>query len=126
MSNPSKAKGTAAETAVVNYYRRRGWHAAERRALTGRHDQGDVTGIPLVVTEVKACKSLDLAGWLAELKAEIVNARATVGAVWHKKRGTTDPAEWYVTTTGAIWCDLLAAAGYRDQRHSDPTEGDAA
>ena len=128
MSNPSKAKGTAAETAWVNYLRRRGWLAAERRALSGTQDKGDVAGLPLVVHEVKACKALDLAGWVGELKAEMANAGATTGAVVHKRRGTTDPAEWYVTLTGRLYLDLLAAAGYRGNAwQGDPsTEGDAA
>jgi len=41
MSNPSKAKGTAAESAVVKLAQSFGL-AAERRALAGAADQGDV------------------------------------------------------------------------------------
>jgi hypothetical protein len=111
--NPSKARGTAAETAVVNYLRRRGWQWAERRALAGRADLGDITGLPGVVLEVKSCKTFDLSGWLAEAQTEQANAGAYIGAVVAKKRGTTDPGQWYALLTFRQLCDLLAAAGYR-------------
>lgn len=41
MANPSKKKGTAAETRVVKYLRSFGIQA-ERRALSGAKDQGDL------------------------------------------------------------------------------------
>jgi hypothetical protein len=113
MSNPSKAKGTAAETAVVAYLQRRGWPHAERRALSGSQDRGDVAGIAGVCLEVKSHRTHDLAGWMRELEAEQRNAGAVVGAVVAKKRGTTDPAEWYAVLTVRQLCDLLGAAGYR-------------
>jgi hypothetical protein len=113
MVNRSKAKGTAAETAVVGYLQRRGWIHAERRALAGVLDKGDVAGVAGVVLEVKSCKALDLAGWLKEAQVEQTNAGATVGAVVAKKRGTTDPGDWYAVLTFRQLCDLLAAGGYR-------------
>jgi hypothetical protein len=115
VSNPSKAKGTAAETAVVGYLRKRGWVHAERRALAGNVDKGDIAGVVGVCLEVKNCKSIDLAGWLKEALLEQANAGAHVGAVVAKRRGTTDPAEWYALLTFGQLCDLLAAAGYRGQ-----------
>ncbi len=39
MSNPSKAKGTAAETAVVRYARAHGFPHADRLTLSGRYDR---------------------------------------------------------------------------------------
>jgi hypothetical protein len=111
--NRSKAKGTAAETAVVGYLQRRGWLHAERRALAGVLDKGDVAGIAGIVLEVKSCREHDLAGWLKEAAVEQRNAGAHVGAVVAKKRGSTDPAEWYALLTFQQLCDLLAAAGYR-------------
>lgn len=41
MANRSKAKGTRAETAVVNYLNEHGIKA-ERRALSGSEDKGDI------------------------------------------------------------------------------------
>lgn len=113
MSNPSKRKGTSAESAVVAYLQKRGWPAAERRALSGNADRGDIAGVAGVMLEVKNCRSHDLAGWTAEAKVEQANAGAHIGAVVAKKRGTTDPGEYYAVLPFRQLCDLLAAAGYR-------------
>lgn len=108
MANPSKARGTAAEVAVRDYLRACGWLQCERLALGGSLDKGDLTGIdPSVVNEVKACKTIDLAGWAKEVEAEKRNAGAEIGATWAKKRGTTNPADWYVVLTGADYVTLL-------------------
>lgn len=112
MANRSKAKGTAAESAVVGYLREKGWPAAERRALSGNLDKGDVAGIPGVVVEVKDCKSLTFGPWLAEAETERVNAGADVGVVWAKRRGKTDPGQWFVVMDGATLTGLLKAAGW--------------
>src|SRR5690606_27104000 len=52
----SKDIGTRAETAVVRYLRANGFEHAERRALRGRQDAGDITGTPGICWEVKARK----------------------------------------------------------------------
>lgn len=41
MANPSKKKGTAAETKVVNYLNEKGL-AAKRQPLSGNKDKGDI------------------------------------------------------------------------------------
>jgi Holliday junction resolvase len=51
----SKDKGTAAEREVVRYLQT-WWPAAERRALSGNKDKGDVAGIPGVCIEIKAAE----------------------------------------------------------------------
>lgn len=124
MANPSKAKGTAAETAVVGYLRHRGWPHAERRALAGALDRGDIAGVVGVTLEVKNCKTIDLAGWLREAETEQANNGDHIGAVVAKKRGTTNPAEWYAVLPFRQLVDLLAAAGYRDPRLTHPDEPD--
>lgn len=110
MANPSKRKGTDAETAIVTYLQNQGFPACERRALHGSGDRGDVAGIHSTVIEAKACIKAELAGWLKELAAEMRNDNARFGAVWHKKRGTTNPADWYVTMPGHVFADLLREA----------------
>lgn len=90
-----RAKGTSAETAVVRYLQDNGFIHAERRALHGINDKGDITGIPGVVIEVKNHAKLTLAEWVKELQQEMVNANADFGFVVAKKKGTTNPAEWY-------------------------------
>ena len=108
MANPSKAKGTAAEVAVRDTLRDAGYTAAERLPTEGARDRGDIAGVPVVI-EVKACREMDLAGWLREADREASNARLDIGVVWHKRRGTTDPLQWYVTMTGADFLKFLEA-----------------
>lgn len=108
----AKQKGTTAETAVASYIKSKGWPYAERRTLSGMNDRGDIAGILGVVIEVKNCKEMDLSGWLKEAQREKQNDHADHGVVWHKKRGTTDPGQWYVTMTGESFAELLKAAGY--------------
>lgn len=73
MSNPSKKKGTAAETRVVKYLREHGIDC-ERRALHGNEDLGDIL-IPAkhpspwsCILEVKAGKQTQ--GYSRKLKDE--------------------------------------------------------
>ena len=103
----SKQKGTAAETAVVRYLQANGFPYSERRTLAGVNDKGDIAGLPGVVLEVKNCKRMELAGWLDELEVEMKNAGAYIGAVVHKRRGTTDPGQWFATLPFSVLVDLL-------------------
>jgi hypothetical protein len=109
----NKAKGTSAETAVVNYLIARGYVHAERRALAGVNDKGDVAGLPGVCIEVKAHKTYSIPAWLKELAVEKVNAKAQVGFLVVKPVGVGS------ANTGAWWAimpleqavDLLDKAG---------------
>ncbi|MFC8985151.1 hypothetical protein [Streptomyces sp. NPDC057115] len=103
----SKAKGTAAETAVVRFLQAAGFAQAERRTLGGTQDRGDIAGIPGVVIEVKNHARDQLPAWVAEAELERDNDRATLGVVWHKRRGTTDPGRWFVTMSGDQFAALL-------------------
>lgn len=85
MTNRAKQRGTAFETRLVKYLRENGWPNAERRALSGSADKGDVSGMP-VVLEAKAQKSFDLAGWIDEAKAEAKNAGVPMGIVVFPRR----------------------------------------
>lgn len=85
MSTKSKAKGTTAERDVVKYLHASGWPAAERRALSGNKDKGDVAGIPGVCIEVKAQERPLLAQWARELAVETVNAGASFGLLVVKR-----------------------------------------
>lgn len=84
MSTKSKAKGTTAEREVVRYLQQ-WWPAAERRALSGNKDKGDVAGIPGVVVEVKAAATQQLAAWKRETLAEMENAGAKYCALVVKR-----------------------------------------
>lgn len=83
MANPSKKKGTAAETRVVNYLKSFGIQA-ERRALSGSEDQGDIKVIAKgleFVFEVKAGKQTinptrkQMDEWIRQTMVEGRNAR---------------------------------------------------
>jgi len=109
----SRARGTAWEREVVEALRRHGFGRAERRALAGARDLGDVTGIPGVVIEAKNAKTIALAAWLDEANVERANDHADLGVVWFKRRGRVSAEEGFVTMDGATFMVLLAAAGYR-------------
>jgi hypothetical protein len=106
----SRAKGTAAETQVVAYLQSMGFIHAERRALSGAKDRGDVAGIPGTVIEVKNVIKPELAEWVKEAAAERDHDHAMWGVVWHKKRGAQFPDSWYVTTSGEDFVRLLRSA----------------
>lgn len=109
--NRPKAIGTAAESAVVKYLRANGFPHAERRALAGSHDLGDVTGCPGLVFEVKggtAAKTASdgqVAAWMRETEAERVNARADLGVLVLARAGYGPEragAWWVVAPLGVI------------------------
>lgn len=108
----SRAKGTAWETTIVDYLRGSGATHAERRALGGTKDRGDIAGLPGLVIEAKAEAVLNLAGWVYEAEVERVNDGADLAVVWHKRRGKSSAGDGYVTMTGATLVQLLRAAGY--------------
>jgi len=106
MATRPKDIGTAAETAVVRFLRTAGFPHAERRALTGALDQGDITGTPGIAWEVKggqAAKTASdgqVAQWLAETETERLNARADIGILVMARAGC-GPAN-----TGRWWAVL--------------------
>ena len=103
----ARQKGTTAETAVVNYLNERGLQCV-RNPLQGAKDKGDINILSLpVVVEVKNCARMELSEWVKEANKESENAKASVGVVWHKKKGTTDPGSWYVTMDGESFTKLL-------------------
>lgn len=110
--SPSKRKGTGWESAVVEFLRTNGVPRAERRALGGSKDRGDIAGIPGVVIECKAEKQITLAAYLDETEAERHNDNARHGVAWIKRRGKTSPAAGYVVLTGEGFLRLLQDAGY--------------
>jgi hypothetical protein len=109
--NKPKRKGTAAESAVVAYLNQNGFRYAERLALQGGKDRGDITGIPGIVVEVKAEQQYALSGWLSELEVEIENAKADHGFVAAKPRmvGVTRTGDWYAITTAVGFEQILRA-----------------
>ena len=99
----SRDIGTAAETAVVAYLRTHGWPHAERRALRGAHDAGDITGTPGICWEVKGGRAAEDAGdglidqWVHETARETLIAGASWGVLVLKRRGagTAGVGRWW-------------------------------
>ncbi|MER5252936.1 hypothetical protein [Streptomyces sp. NPDC002855] len=117
MVNRPKAKGTAAETAVVRWLVSMGWTDARRNVLAGRDDDGDIDPIPVdpppIIISVKngyggrACvtcnhirpvntSTAQFQEWWAELGkvADRRNPNALTLLVV-KRAGKTDPEYWH-------------------------------
>ena len=108
MANPSKAKGARAERAVADYLLSIGI-PCERIPAGATADRGDLF-VPIIefpTIDVKDRTTLDLAGWVDRAAEQAHNAGRSAGVVWHKRRGKTSPAEWYVTTSGKQFLHLL-------------------
>lgn len=108
----ARDKGTAWETALVGYLRECGWVNAERRALHGSNDRGDIAGIIGVTIEAKSARAFTPGPWLDELAREVQNDRSDFGVVWVKRRGKGSPAAGFVLMDGATFTRLMNAALY--------------
>lgn len=109
----AKKAGSSFERAQADWLRDRlGDDRIDRRPKAGAADKGDIGGVRTirggrVVIECKNAARVDLPGWLREAETERRNDDALVGVVMHKKRGTTDPAEQYVTMSAETFAVLL-------------------
>lgn len=114
----SKQKGTAAETAVVNYLRDHGFGTAERRALAGKNDLGDILTGPGLAWEIKAHKRYAIPEWLNETEDERENADAEFGILIVKPVGVgaANVGKWWFILTVDQGVAMLRDAGYGDPR----------
>lgn len=117
MSNPSKKKGTAAETKVVRYLATFGIEA-ERRALAGSEDVGDIKMIwnksEEFTLEVKAGKQTanpsrsQLEEWLRQAEVEGKNAGCRSALVIVRYRRAIEDADVYIPTAPcAKWVQYM-------------------
>lgn len=107
-----RAKGTTFETSIVRHLQQNGFPHAERRALHGGHDKGDITGTPGLVWECKNHKQHRLNEWLNETETERTNANAELGILIVKRAGTTNPDQQYAVITVETLLKLLQQAGW--------------
>ncbi len=111
MVNPSRAKGTRVESLIVDHLITNGFPHAERRALHGNTDRGDITGTPGIAWELKATKQLELAGFLAEAETARQNTNSEHACVVWKRR-QQPAARAAVILTLDDYLTLLRKAGY--------------
>ena len=126
MTNRPKNIGTSAETAVVRAARPLGFPLAERLALAGSADVGDVRLAPWVHLEVKGGKAAETASdaqieaWMLETERELAHAGALAGALVTKRKGVgaTNAHRWWayvraswLATWRAYPAELAAQAG---------------
>lgn len=104
MGRSEREKGSRAERAVAAYMRTFGWQAETTRAQNGTRRGDDIATDAPVSVEVKDHTKMDLSGWLKQAKE---NCEEKVAVVWHKKRGTASPGQWYVTMDGHDFMRLL-------------------
>jgi hypothetical protein len=84
----------------------------ERRTRNGSKDRGDITGVKTVtggrvVIECKNTARDNLPGWIREAEVERGNDDALIGVVVHKKHGSMNPADQYVSMTLETFAVLL-------------------
>jgi hypothetical protein len=99
----AKAAGSRFERTTADYLAATVDDRIDRRVKTGAKDKGDIGGIRhmggRVVLECKDVAKLNLGGWVTEADVERGNDDAIAGFVVHKRRGTADPGDQYVTGT---------------------------
>ena len=108
----NKAKGTSFETDIVRFLVDNGFPHAERRALAGQADLGDILTGPSLVWECKNHKTLKFSEWLEETETERQNANADYGVLVAKRRGKGNAGEQYAVMRVADIVRLLKQAGY--------------
>ena len=102
-----RAKGTAWETAVVDYLRIGFPHV--KRTGSADFGAGDIDVAPGVVIECKSVARIDLAAIVDQTEAARTRNKADIGAAWIKRRGKSSPADGYVVMTGAQFLWILSA-----------------
>jgi hypothetical protein len=114
----ARAKGTLAERLVVEYLREQGWPSAERRALSGNKDRGDVTGTPGLVWEVKSAARITLPEWLRETETERGNAQSDFGILVVKPKGygVGRIGEWPAIVPLWAMTYMLGSLGYGSRK----------
>ena len=119
MSNPPKARGTRAETAVVRYLTGQGI-PAHRVALAGAADHGDiwVAGGRMVI-EVKSRQSLpshtQVRDWRWEASEEASRVPACdISVLIVKRPGSAEVGQWWAWLDHAEWVWISRAVDGAD------------
>ncbi len=122
MTNPSKAKGTAGETRVVNWLKANGYPEARRLPLAGNRDQGDLHIRENLIAEVKNVRGwsrADILTWAEQTRAEAINhGPGTRGILIVLRHGQPTQFAWVVQpdSLGNPWFSYLTDWVTRDRR----------
>jgi hypothetical protein len=109
----AKAAGARMETVTAEFLSfRLADDRIERRTKNGSKDRGDITGVKLprggrVVIECKDTARDNLPAWIREAETERANDDALIGVVVHKKHGSGNPADQYVSMTLETFAVLI-------------------
>jgi hypothetical protein len=109
----AKKAGTAFESLIAEFLAfRLADDRIERRAKTGARDRGDISGVRTirggrVVIECKNTARDNLPAWIREAEIERGNDDAVIGVVAHKKHGSMNPADQYVSMTLESFARLI-------------------
>lgn len=110
----ARAAGARFERLIADYLAEHVSEFIDRRVKTGAKDKGDLVNVrshgQKVAIECKDVARTDLSGWVRESDIERGNDDALVGVVVHKRRGTSDPGDQYVTCTVRDLVALLTGA----------------
>ena len=109
--NPSKAKGTAWETACCRWLSE-SIQNVRRKVLAGSADEGDLTwGTEPVVIECKNVATLAVPKWIREAEAEAANNGSAYGVVLYKVRGKGQVQDGVVAMSPETFVRLIKEAG---------------
>lgn len=99
----ARQAGTRFERSIADWLADKVDDRIDRRVKTGAKDKGDIAGVRhmghRVVLECKDVAKLAIGTWVREADVERGNDDALAGFVIHKRRGTSDPGDQYVTGT---------------------------
>lgn len=124
----ARSAGTAFETLIAKHLAATVNDGIERRARNGAKDRGDIGGVRAfsgarVVIECKDTTRTALGAWIRETEAERINDLAIAGVVVHKRTGTRNPDEQYVTMSMRDFRALLVGHRY-DPAPAAPADPD--
>jgi hypothetical protein len=114
----AKKAGSAFESQVAEFLSfRLADDRIERRVKHGSKDTGDIGGVRTlnggrVVIEAKNTARDNLPAWIREAEIERGNDDAVIGVVAHKKHGTGNPADQYISMTLETFAVLLEGGRY--------------
>lgn len=99
----AKKAGTAQERLVADYLATHVDDRIDRRVKTGSLDKGDIAGLRIhqqrIVIEVKNTTRINLGPWAKEAEQERINDQALAALIAHKRHGTTQPGQQWITCT---------------------------